>query len=321
VHRYSIQSAVALGLSLHLSLGLAAAPVLGIAVSRGGFAVDRAAVEGNATLFEGNRVETGASSSELRLNNGVRMRLASDSSGIVYRDRLVLERGGGEVSRALDAAPGPYRVEAGTLRIQPAAAAAAGARVAVRGERVQVAALGAPVTVTNAQGLLLARLAAGRAAEFTPEGGSGPSTLTGCVSSHDDKYWLSDEASSVAFEVIGGGVAQQVGSRVEITGSVSAGTNETNVVTVTSLKQLSKSCPANLAAAGAAGAGAAGAGAAGTGAAVGAAAAGTAAAGGAAIGASTAVIAGVVVAGAGAATAIAVVAKDDNKATISPSTR
>ena len=111
MHRFSVQSLIALILSANLSLGMAAGPALGTATARGSFTIDNATIAGNATLFEGNHIETGKASSQLQLNNGARMQLAAESSGIVYRDRLVLEKG---------TEGGNFQVEANSLRIRPA---------------------------------------------------------------------------------------------------------------------------------------------------------------------------------------------------------
>src|SRR6266581_5329140 len=98
VHRFSVQSLIALILAANLSLGVAAAPAVGIITATGSFTVDASNVTGNATLFEGNQIETGKVSSQLQLNNGAKMQLAAESRGIVYRDRLVLDRGSGRVA-------------------------------------------------------------------------------------------------------------------------------------------------------------------------------------------------------------------------------
>ena len=126
MHRFSVQSLIALILTANLSLGMAAAPAVGIVTARGSFTIDASNVTGNATLFEGNQIETGKNSSQLQLNNGARMQLAAESRGIVYRDRLVLEKGtsliqGGRTSQ----------VEANSLRIRPASESA-GAQVSIR---------------------------------------------------------------------------------------------------------------------------------------------------------------------------------------------
>ncbi|MBK9168033.1 MAG: hypothetical protein IPM24_11275 [Bryobacterales bacterium] len=270
---------------------LGAAPVVGMATARGNFTIDNARVAGNATLFEGNTVETAGASSQLHLNNGVRMHLAAGSKGVVYRDRLVLERGYGQLENLER-----YEVEAGLLRIRSGGPAAA--RVAFVGDnQVQVAALTGAVQVRNADGLLLANLAAGRAADFQTEaaGAAAPSMVTGCLEVVDGRYFVVDETTNVRFEVQGQALGQEAGNRVQITGSAASAGESANVVRTTALRQLSKNCTPP-------------------------------GAGGATAGTSSgmtttakATIAGVVIAGAGAATAIAVVSGDDNDTPVSPS--
>jgi hypothetical protein len=317
VHRFTVQALTALILVASLSLGMAAAPAVGIVTAWGSFTIDSSSITGNATLFEGNQIETGKVSSRLQLNSGAKLQLAAESRGIVYRDRLVLERGSSRFETA-----GDYQVEARSLRIHADGENTA-ARVSVRNSGVvQVAALTGPVRVTAANGVLLANLAAGRTADFTPKGDSGPAgtTVTGCLESSGGKFLLTDEVSMVRFEVKGVGVEKEVGHRVEIAGTVTPVPESMSQVYSANMKQLSKKCSKGGKAAAAAGVGAAGAGAAGA-AGAGGAAGGAAAGGiGAAI-ASHAVIAGVIVAGAATATAVAVVKTQEDSTPISPSGR
>jgi hypothetical protein len=217
VHRYSVQSLIALTLVANLSLGMAAAPAVGIATARGSFTIDDSSIAGNATLFEGNHIETGRISSPLQLNNGARMQLAAESRGIVYRDRLVLEKGMGRVENA-----GTFQVEANSLRIAPASEAAAQVSLRPSG-MVEVAALNGPVRVTASNGMLLASLQAGKTIDFTPEatpGPAAPTTVTGCLESSGGKFLLTEEASLVRFEMTGTGLEKEVGHRVQISGMV-----------------------------------------------------------------------------------------------------
>src|SRR5579864_5173217 len=178
VHRFSVQSLIALMLAANLSLGMAAAPMVGIVTARGSFTIDASNITGNATLFEGNQIETGKAPSQLRLNNGARMQLAAESRGIVYRDRLVLEKGTSMLENA-----GNFQVEANSLRIRPASELS-GAQISIgQSGTVQVAAFSGPVSVTAANGVLLANLQEGKTLDFTPDstGSAGPTTVTGCL--------------------------------------------------------------------------------------------------------------------------------------------
>jgi hypothetical protein len=313
VNRLTVQTLVALILVANLSLGMAAAPAVGIVMAGGSFTIDNSSMSGNATLFEGNQIESGKGSSRLQLNTGARVQLAAESRGIVYRDRLVLERGSSRFERA-----GEYQVEALSLRIRPDGENTA-VRVSVRNPGVvQVAALTGPVRVTSANGVLLASLQAGRTVDFTPDSDdpAASTTVTGCLENSGGKYLLTDEVSLVRFEVTGSGVAKETGHRVKIDGTVTPVPESMSQVHSTKVTQLSKKCSKGGKAAAAAGVGAAGAGAAGAAGGGGAAAAGGI---GAAI-ASHAVIAGVIVAGVATTAAVAIVKTQDSTPAMSPST-
>ncbi|HTM49893.1 MAG TPA: hypothetical protein VL285_14470 [Bryobacteraceae bacterium] len=309
----TVQAQIALILVANLSLGMAAAPAVGVVSAWGSFTIDHSSITGNATLFEGNEVETGRASSRLQLSTGARVQLAAESRGIVYRDRLVLEKG----SSRFEA--GNYQVEALSLKIRPESEGAAQVTVRQPG-MVRVAALTGPVRVTAANGVLLAKLQAGHTVDFTPDasGPAAPALVTGCLETGSGKYLLTDEVSLVRFEITGAGVDKEVGHRVQIAGTVTPVPESMSRIHSTAVKELSKKCSTRIKGAAAAGVGAAGA--------AGAAGAGGAASGGAigAIGsaiASHAVIAGVIVAGAAAGAAVAVVKKEDKSPSISPSGR
>ncbi len=235
-----------------LTLCLAGSPSIGMAIARGGFQIDNARVSGNATLFDGTVVQTGRSAGELELNSGTRVDLASDSRGRVYRDRMVLEQGQGQLTGS------GYQIEARTLRVigdEPYATA----RVSLMGtRRVQVAAVTGSLRVTNANGLLVANLLMGAAMEFEPqaEGAAVYSKLTGIVKKQGGKYFLTDETTKVTVELRGKGLEAQVGKRVEVNGSTDASATPaqpaTQVVNVQTATVLAKGAAAAGAGAGAA---------------------------------------------------------------------
>ena len=76
--------AIALCVWFSLAVLPAFSAAIGVAKANGSFRVDSNPVVGNATLFEGNTLETAAASSELQLYSGIRMRLAPDSRGRVF---------------------------------------------------------------------------------------------------------------------------------------------------------------------------------------------------------------------------------------------
>lgn len=130
---------------------------IGIATSEGTFQINNARTAGNATLFDGSTVETGASFSRLKLNNGTTVRVSSHARGIVFAKRLILEKGAIQVGGAR------YEVSARTLQIE-----GSDVRIGVFGRMVEVVALSSPVRVTNAHGVLIANVEPGKALDFTP---------------------------------------------------------------------------------------------------------------------------------------------------------
>jgi hypothetical protein len=240
-------------------MSLPAATGIGMVNASGTFTVDHSRVVGNATLFDGTVVETGRAAGDLQLNTGARMQLASESRGRVFQDRLVLERGVGQLQGT------GYRIEARSLRIvtdEPVAAA----RVALSGTHVQVAALQGRLHVTNAQGLLVANMAPGTALEFEPQGESADTTskLTGILRRKAGKFLLTDDTTKVTAELRGAGLASKVGKLVEITGQIqvnataAAGATQVIAVQTIALAQAGVAAGAAAGAASAAGAAATG---------------------------------------------------------------
>ena len=169
MYKLGVHSLVAFVIAAPLSVLSAGTPGIGIAMSDGTLTINNARTAGNATLFEGNTIETGNASSRLQLNNGATLQLSSDARGTVYGDRLVLEKGATQVGGS------SYEVNARTLHI-----VGSDARVTVLGKTVEVAALSTPVRVSNAQGVLVANLEPGKALDFTPlqDAGASASTTT-----------------------------------------------------------------------------------------------------------------------------------------------
>ena len=312
----NLQFGLAVILSAQLSAGMAASPVIGVATARGGVRMDQTTVNGNGTLFEGTTVETGRTASDLRLNNGVSVQLASGSKGTVYADRMVLQRGTGQLTGAGNNASN-YVMEARSLRVVPVGAGAEAAVQLTAANKIQVMAHSGNFRVTNARGVTIAAMAAGRALEFevpSEAGASGPALVTGCVVRKDGRYLLTDEAAGVVVE-LRGNLDQYVGHRIEVTGSqvpeAKPAAGATHVVQAGQIKRLEEKCSSKAgAAAGAAAGGAAAAGAASGGAATGGTAAGTAAGVGMGI-AAKAVIAGVIIAAATTGTVVAVTGEDE----------
>ena len=224
-----VQSLMASAMVANVGLLSAAAPAIGVAISSGSVTVDNAVVPGNATLFDGNTIETGATSSRLQMKNGRLARLNADSTAKVYSDHIVLEKGLGETY-------GNLPVDASSLRISGDSA-----RVSIHGKTVEVAALNAPVTVSTSTGIQVANLMPGKALAFTPQAEAGamaPATMSGVVRKVGTMYMLTDTTSNVTVQVSGGGIEKYVKHMVTITGTPGSGTpppGASQVITVTNV--------------------------------------------------------------------------------------
>jgi hypothetical protein len=194
-------------------LACAATPAIGIVTASGHFTLDRSQVWGNATVFEGSIVETGAASSEVALRSGAKLQLAKDSRARILSDRVVMEKGIGQVS-----APESFEVNAANLRIHT------DGRLRVNiGDGVQIASLAGIARVSSASGMLLAAIPAGHAMNFSPQAANGTVTRTGCLMYKDNHYILQDENTQEVVEIAGGqNLSSQLGNRVEISGTASS---------------------------------------------------------------------------------------------------
>ena len=197
--------------------GVAKTPAIGVVTASGHFILDRSQVWGNATLFDGGKIETGTASSEAALRNGVRIQLASASSATIGENQLTLTKGAGQVAASED-----YQVAAGALAIRSTSGASR-LRVAwLAGGAVEVTALSGAARVANRSGLVLASIPAGRRMNFALQAASGVVTRTGCLLSKDGRFLIQDQNTQEVLEVRGDNLAAQVGNRVTITGIASA---------------------------------------------------------------------------------------------------
>jgi hypothetical protein len=196
---------------------LAASPAVGVALSKGELRIDSSQVRGNSTVFDGSVIRTGRGISEIRLRRGAQIRLGSESGGRVYSDRFVLDKGVGEIGGDT----GSW-MQALDLKVTPASREAT-ARVRLSGaKRMEVAALGGAVRVTNPEGVLLASVRSGTAVELDTQdsGAAGPSKLAGRIENVNGRFLLTDEASGVTVELVGNDIERYVQKRVSVTGSL-----------------------------------------------------------------------------------------------------
>src|SRR5579863_378363 len=233
------------------SVGLvsAATPGIGIAMSEGNIIINSSASAGNATVFDGNTLETQSAGSQVRLNSGAQLRLASDSKGTVYSDHVDLQKGSANITG--------YSANANGLNVRADGKASAAISMRDRGV-VEIAALTGSVHVFNAAGLNVANLVPGRALDLRPQdaGASAPSSLTGCTRKSGNDTLLTDETSNVTVQLRGGNARGN--RRYQVSGSMvpnaTPASGATQVLNVTSAKELG-ACGAGGAAAGGAAAG------------------------------------------------------------------
>jgi hypothetical protein len=236
--------AIALCVWLTVSVVPAFSGAIGIAKANGSFRVDSNPVAGNATLFEGNTLETAAAASDLQLYSGTRMRLAPDSRGRVFGDRLVLEKGLGEWNSGTG-----YWVEARGLRILADSPDASG-RVLITGSRkVQAAALAGSLRVTTADGTVVALVTPAMALEFEPQAVTGvqaPFEMSGCLERRNGQFVLRDPLTGVVEEARGSRLESEVGNMIEVTATVVPGakpvTDAMEVIQITRMRRVSRNC-------------------------------------------------------------------------------
>jgi len=169
--------------------------VIGIAVAPGAFQLDRAAVNGNASLVSGSELSTLQTPGRIRLHTGAEARLGAASAAVVYVNHVNLLRGIAQVN-------GPsYSVLADGYTIQPELR---GAQAVVRRQAsgLQVAALDGPVRIYAPDGTLLARVQNGNTVDLGPAGPAGTLSMAPPVV----KSGLST-ATKATIAVLGAGAA------------------------------------------------------------------------------------------------------------------
>ncbi|HWA96683.1 MAG TPA: hypothetical protein VG844_18950 [Terracidiphilus sp.] len=207
--------------------------VIGTVNARGDLRVDGYAVKGNATLFDGTVVQTGEAAAAIRLKSGAQVRLATNSRGTLYSDRLVLQKGSTEVEPSR-----PMTLQANGINIVPVAPGSKGTVSVKNDDKVEVAALSGSFRVTNSDGHVLANVESGKAYSFgaAQEQGSqlppaatpnGPvqMSLYGTLTKVGSHYYLNLPAPDLGYvyEVNGAGLESFVGKPVVINGTVDVG--------------------------------------------------------------------------------------------------
>jgi len=212
---------------------------IGVIKSSGEFRVDGLAVRGNGTLFEGDLVETTAARSVVHLA-GAQLTLLPDSRAKVYQDHTILEKGSELISKSLG-----HTVEVASLRVAPADKNSVLQLDVTGPSSVSITTTSGEADVRNAQGLLVARVMPGMPLAFNAQAAS-PSTvdLIGVVEVRDGNYFLTDKCANITVQLQGTDLAQYVGKRVEVNGTVNtaatAATGASEVVAVTTVNATNK---------------------------------------------------------------------------------
>lgn len=162
--------AVSAAVALSAVSAFAATPTIGVASAFGKFTINSAQVSGNANLFDGSQVRTDNTASQLFLQNGASVLLATNTAATVYGNRLVLSEGAARVDNMSN-----LSVEAAGFRVVPDDATSQAA-VRLNDGTVEVASMSGAVKVFNKDGAMLTHIGAGTASAFKPGGQSGAST-------------------------------------------------------------------------------------------------------------------------------------------------
>lgn len=153
---FTPRSFLAMTLVLTVGQAYAAAPTVGLVVARNTIRIDSSPIRGNATVFNGNVLESAGGTSELRLNNGGSVHMAPNARVRMFQNVAELQSGKIQMSGA--------QANANNIRVE--AALGSSAVLDRAGNRVVVGSLQGAVRVTNKQGVLLARLEPGNALAF-----------------------------------------------------------------------------------------------------------------------------------------------------------
>ena len=163
---------VALAGLLSVGSAFAATPAIGVASAFGSFSVNSAQVNGNSNIYDGSQISTGKTASQIFLQGGPSVMLATNTGATIYNDHLNLSQGAVRVDNMTkyDVNALGYRVSADEPNSQAAIRLNEGA--------VEVASMSGVVTVFDSNGAMLTRIGAGTASSFKPgqTGASGGSS-------------------------------------------------------------------------------------------------------------------------------------------------
>ncbi len=198
------------------ALAAGAPASIGTVTAHGNIQVDGSQVFGNATVFDGTTIETGRATTSLHLQKGIELAMAPSSRGKLFSNKLVLEKGTTELSKASG-----FFVEASKLRIQPLDNLSKGVVSLEGANRISVSATAGEMNVSLPNGVLLAKVTPARALEFDAQnaGASAPTTITGTLTKADGHYFVTVADTGLKYEIVGQNLDRMVGKKVTITGT------------------------------------------------------------------------------------------------------
>jgi hypothetical protein len=213
------------------SFALAGTSAIGTVSARGDLRVDGYTVRGNATLFDGTAVETDHASATLHLAKGTEIKLANDSRGTLYSDRLVLLRGATELNTS-----NAFLLEASDLRVTADAPNTKGIVMLSPANTVEVAAVAGELKVTDDGGTVLARVSPGSAASFPGQAGPGLAAgevqdVVGLVSVQNGNYYLTT-ADNTQYLLTGKDFKKYLNDKVVVSGTLQPPTTAGGVGTI-----------------------------------------------------------------------------------------
>jgi hypothetical protein len=197
---------VGLAVAMSAVSAFATTPTIGVASAFGRFTVNSAQVSGNANLFDGSRIRTDKAASQLFLQNGASVLLATNTAATVYNDRLVLSEGAARIDNMSS-----LSVEADGYRVVPDDATSQAA-VRMNAGTVEVASMSGAVKVFNKDGAMLTHIGAGTASAFKPGGGQSSSSTSGGMSGVSGSSWAIFAAVVASFAGLGLASAAYVNS-------------------------------------------------------------------------------------------------------------
>jgi hypothetical protein len=191
--------------SLFTAAAFAGSPSsIGVITARGHFTVEGSEIYGNSTLFDGAKIETRNTSSELTLSNGVKIQLAAGTAARIWSNRLELDHGAGQVT-----SNAAFTVISGATRVE-------GARYLVQTDsKIEVASLTGSARVLNAKGGLIATVPAGRNMSFAMQQSV---TREGCLVYKNNGFLLQSDEPMEVVQVTGNGLTENVGNRIIVSG-------------------------------------------------------------------------------------------------------